>query len=80
LDAATVRSLVSGAFPYGEVTVEGAGANYTITVVSDAFDGKRPVARQQAVYGALREEIASGAIHAVNINTFTQAEWDSAAG
>jgi acid stress-induced BolA-like protein IbaG/YrbA len=78
LNAEQVSALVSSAFEDGEVQVDGAGANYTITVISDAFDGKRPVARQQAVYAALREAIGSGAIHAVNIQTHTRKEWAAA--
>ena len=62
--------------PDADVAVEGAGANYDITVVSDDFAGMRPVKKQQAVYAALRDAIASGSIHAVNIRTFTRDEWE----
>lgn len=77
MDANKVTELVRAAFAEGEVMVEGAGANYTVTVVSDSFEGKRPVARQQAVYAALNKTIAAGDIHAVNLHTFTVAEWQS---
>ena len=43
------------------------------------FEGKRPVQRQQVIYGALNEQISSGVIHAVNMKTFTQAEWENRA-
>ena len=62
--------------PDADVAVEGAGANYDITVISDDFAGMRPVKKQQAVYAALRDAIASGSIHAVNIRTFTRDEWE----
>lgn len=80
MDAETVKSLVSAAFaePGSEIMVDGEGANYNITVVSEQFAGKRPVARQQSVYAALNEAIGSGAIHAVNISTFTREEWQAA--
>ena len=54
-----------------------AGANYDITVVSDVFEGMRPVKKQQTVYAALRDAIAAGSIHAVNIRTFTRDEWEA---
>jgi acid stress-induced BolA-like protein IbaG/YrbA len=63
--------------PKAEVIVDGAGANYDITVVSDLFSDQRPVKRQQSVYAALREAIADGSIHAVNIHAFTRDEWAS---
>jgi acid stress-induced BolA-like protein IbaG/YrbA len=43
VDASTVESLVRAALRAdGEVSVEGAGANYSITVVSDLFAGSAP--------------------------------------
>lgn len=77
MDAKTVENLVRDALAGAEVLVEGAGSNYDITVVSDIFAGMRPVKKQQTVYAALTEAIASGAIHAVNIQTFTPAEWEA---
>ena len=43
------------------------------------FEGKRTVQRQQVVYAALQEQIASGVIHAVNMKTFTNEEWQQIA-
>jgi acid stress-induced BolA-like protein IbaG/YrbA len=80
VDAQQVAALVRGAFEDGEVLVDGAGTNYSVTVVSDRFVGKRPVARQQAVYAALGDAIGSGSIHAVNLQTFTREEWEAAQG
>ena len=77
MDARTVEAMVCDAIAGAEVTVEGSGANYDITVVSDVFDGMRPVKKQQTVYAALTDAIASGSIHAVNIYTHTPAEWES---
>ena len=75
MDAATVKALVEAQLEGCEVTARGEGSNYDITVVGEIFSGLRPVQRQQLVYGALTEEIASGAIHAVNIATYTAEQW-----
>jgi acid stress-induced BolA-like protein IbaG/YrbA len=75
VDAATVKALVERELEGCEVQVEGAGSNYDITVIGEVFAGLRPVKKQQLVYGALRESIAAGSIHAVNIRTFTPDEW-----
>ena len=77
MDATTVEAMVRDAIAGAEVSVEGSGANYDITVVSDVFDGMRPVKKQQTVYAALGEAIASGSIHAVNIRTLTPEERQS---
>ena len=77
MDAKTVENLVLATLEDVEVFVEGAGANYDITVVGDLFADMRPVKKQQTVYAALNEAIASGDIHAVNIQTFTREEWET---
>ena len=46
--------------------------------VGDAFEGLSPVKRQQLVYAALSDEIASGALHAISIKTFTPVQWQTA--
>lgn len=55
-----------------EVNLEGSHAH--ITVVSPAFEGLMTVKRQQLVYGILKDAIASGAIHAVHLKTYTPSE------
>lgn len=77
MQAPDIKNLLSGTFPGCEVVVNAAGNHVDITVVGEVFDGMRPVQRQQRVYAVLREAIASGAIHAVNMKTYTPAEWQA---
>ncbi|WOJ94980.1 BolA/IbaG family iron-sulfur metabolism protein [Congregibacter variabilis] len=77
MDAKTVEVMVRDAIDGATVSVEGSGANYDITVVSEVFAEQRAVRRQQTVYAAINEAIASGSIHAVNIRTFTPDEWEA---
>lgn len=79
MDAATVKTLVEAELGHCEVDVQGEGAKYDITVVGSVFDGLRPVRRQQLVYAALNAQIADGSIHAVNIRTYTQEQWQAQA-
>ncbi len=58
-----------------EVQVAGSGSHYDIVVIGEVFQDLRPVKKQQIVYAVLAEYIASGAIHAVNIKTYTPGEW-----
>ncbi|PLW82915.1 cell division protein BolA [Kineobactrum sediminis] len=75
MDQATVTALLAAQLTECEIQVQGSGDRYDITVIGDIFAGKRPVQRQQLVYAALAEQIAAGAIHAVNIRTFTPEQW-----
>ena len=56
------------------VAVDGAGNRFEIDVVSEDFEGLSRVKRQQLVYAAIDDLIASGAIHAVTIKAATPAE------
>lgn len=61
-----------------EFHIQGEGCNFQVIAVGDIFDGLSKVKSQQLIYGALSEEIASGALHAISIKTFTPAQWQSA--
>lgn len=77
MDAATVKALLQQHLPDCEFHVQGEGSHYDIVAVGEVFAGLRPVKKQQLVYGALTEEIASGAVHAVNIRALTPEEWQA---
>jgi BolA protein len=48
--------------------------HFKVVIVADRFTGQRKVARHQAVYGLLREEL-NGPVHALALHTYTPAEW-----
>lgn len=58
------------------VRVTGDGYHFEIELVSDVFEAKSKVARQQWVYSHLRDVIASGELHAISIKTYTHSEWE----
>lgn len=66
-----IQSAVKAAIPGAEVEVTIDGSHAHLIVTSSAFTGLTSVKKQQMVYGALQEAIASGAIHAVHIKTLT---------
>lgn len=51
----------------------GAGTHWSVTVVADAFSGRRAVQRHQAVYRALASHLSSG-VHALAIEALTPEE------
>jgi len=75
VDASQVQALVAAGIENAEVRVEGGGGKFQVLVVAPAFEGLNRVRRQQLVYGCLNEHIASGAIHAVEMQIFTPDEW-----
>jgi acid stress-induced BolA-like protein IbaG/YrbA len=75
MSADEVKALLAAAYPDATLEVDGGGAKFTVQMVDDVFSGKRPVQRQQLVYGVLNEKITSGDIHAVSMALFTPEEW-----
>ena len=71
-----VKAAITMAMPDAQVEVEdltGGGDHLQVTVISAAFDGLTRVRQHQLVYGALRQELASEAIHALALQTSTPA-------
>lgn len=53
----------------------GTSDHFEVSVISEVFEGKSPIARHRLVYSALGEWVQSGAIHALSIRAFTPSEW-----
>ncbi len=78
MDIEAIKIILQNALQDCEIRVESEGSHLAVTVIGDVFEGKRPVQRQQLVYGALNDQIASGAVHAVNMKLCTPSEWQAA--
>ncbi|KJZ12066.1 MULTISPECIES: BolA family protein [Halomonas] len=74
-----VKALLESRVDGCEFHIQGEGCNFQVIAVGERFAELSPVKRQQVIYGALSEEIASGALHAVSIKTYTPAQWQAAA-
>ena len=70
-----VKQMLESALDTCDVQVQGDGSHFDIIVVGDVFEGLSPVKKQQVVYSALNDKIADGSIHAVNMKTYTRAQW-----
>ena len=71
-----VKAAIGRALPDASVEVEdltGGGDHLQVKVVSSAFSGLNRIKQHQLVYGALRQELASEAIHALALQTSTPA-------
>ena len=66
-----VISLIKNKLPDSEVKVENLKGNdhLQVTVISSMFEGLSLVKQHQLVYSALKEELASEAIHALALKT-----------
>ncbi|RLA04328.1 MAG: BolA family transcriptional regulator [Gammaproteobacteria bacterium] len=73
-----IKTILMDGLENAEIIADGDGSHFQVTVVSNQFDGLRPVQRQQLVYSHLNDHISSGAVHALGIKAYTEVEWQSA--
>jgi acid stress-induced BolA-like protein IbaG/YrbA len=71
-----VETMIRSAMPDANINVQSHdGEHFEVTVVSSQFAGKRRVQQHQLIYGAVKDAMATEAIHALALNTFTPEEW-----
>ena len=78
MNSEQLSHILQQAFPQAEINVNGQAGKFDLRIVDAEFEGKKTVARQQAVYAPINEHIASGAVHAVSIRAMTPEEWRKA--
>ena len=75
-----ISALISAHLPGGEVSVASEdNTHFSATVISDAFEGLRPLGRHRIVYEALGSRMG-GEIHALSIEAHTPQEWAELSG
>ncbi len=75
MQADEIKALLEAQVADSQVEVSIDGSHVNLIVISPVFEGLNPVKKQQLVYAALNEQIASGVIHAVNMKTYTPEQW-----
>lgn len=73
-----VEAMIKAGLPDAIVQVrdsKGTGDHYEVVVVSAEFAGKSRVKQHQIVYAAVQSAMASGEIHALQLDTKTPQEW-----
>ena len=78
MNESEIKSKIESQISCELVQVAGDGNHFEVYVVSNDFDGKRAVARQQMIYATVQAEIASGELHALSIKTKTVSEHSAA--
>lgn len=76
-----VEEMIQAQLPDAKVFVKdltGGGDHLEAVVVSAEFEGKTRVKQHQLVYSALQEAMASEAIHALALKTYTPDMWKDA--
>lgn len=65
---------IQAEFPDAQVSTDGADCNFSVTIISASFEGQSPIQRQRPVMALFRDDITSGALHALAVTAKTPAE------
>lgn len=72
-----VKQYIAGGLACTHLEVEGDGQHFFATIVSAAFEGKRPIQRHQLVYAALGDRMKQE-IHRAQHEDADAREWQNA--
>ena len=74
--AEEVVALIKKDFPDAEVHIEGEDCSFSATVISERFSKMSLLKKQQSVLATVKEQIASGELHAMTVSALTPQEWE----
>jgi monothiol glutaredoxin len=77
LSNSDIEQLVKQSIVDSQVFIDGAGCDFTVTVISEKFADLTAVKKQQMVMATLAEALGSGKLHAVSVQTYTPDEWQA---
>ena len=72
-----VQQYIADGLSCSHIEVQGDGSHFEAVIVSEAFAGKRLIARHQLVYAALGDRMKAE-IHALSMRTLTPDEYEVA--
>ena len=75
MTAEELQSLIAAGLACDHIAVEGDGRHWQAVIVSQEFEGKRPIQRHQRVYATLGARMHTDEVHALSMKTYTPAEW-----
>ena len=75
MTAEELQTIIRAGLACEHLALEGDGRHWFATIVSAAFDGKRPIQRHQQVYATLGGRMQTDEVHALSMKTYTPAEW-----
>lgn len=77
MTADQLKTIITAGMVCDHIDLEGDGRHWYATIVSSAFEGKRPIARHQMVYATLGTKIYNDEVHALSMKTYTPTEWST---
>jgi BolA protein len=80
MNESEIVARITALYPDAQVEVAGEGCNFQIQVLTPAFEGMKTLGRQRAILDLFKDELATGALHALGIKAKTPTEMQQGAG
>ncbi|EGV30776.1 BolA family protein [Thiorhodococcus drewsii AZ1] len=75
METEAVADLIRAGIPGAEVRVSGDdGGHFEAIIVSETFEGMPPIKRERLVMETVRDQVASGELHALSVKARTPAQ------
>lgn len=74
MDENAIMERIIGLYPDAVVKVHGKDCHFKLNVTSQAFEGLRPLQRQQPIMALFQDALMSGALHALSVQANTPDE------
>lgn len=75
MNAEDIKKMIAAGLNCSYLELDGDGQHWFAVIVSNDFEGVRPVARHQKVYATLGDKIKTNEVHALSMQVYTDAEW-----
>lgn len=78
MEASFIKQRIEVALPGATIEVRdttGTGDHFEATVVAAQFQGRSMVQQHQLVYAPLKDVLATGALHALALKTYSPEQW-----
>jgi len=75
-----IAELIRAALPEAKVQVDDPnndGQHFSAIVVAEQFEGLSMIKQHKLVYGAIQHHLDSGAVHALQLKTYSKSQWES---
>ena len=66
-----ITNAISKEIKFDKLSVEGSESKYTVSIISDVFQGKSTIERHKMIYALLDRYIKTGELHALTIKALT---------
>jgi acid stress-induced BolA-like protein IbaG/YrbA len=74
METAAIAQLIRAGIPDADVQVTGDGSHFEAVIISAAFEGLSLIKRERLVMETVKNQVATGELHALSIKALTPAQ------